>query len=573
MAGEQKIEESKPVAQGLKSNLTSKLLEKDMSPRKDGKPSDPLDSEGNANSGIKGEIDQVPGAEQEVYYPPNGCYSYYYPGYNGSFSQLDGQTYYNSGDGSYNGVQSDNGSLLYYMPGYNPYTTGYIGSDGKQSYASSGYLQQPVPYGTEATPYYSWGSAYNGEVPNGFSTKSGNVKSAMGQNGSQKANGFNHSKNNGNLPTKTLPLPLNSKARQFDGSSNHSKSTLQTQPLKPFNKLGSGYQSMGLAKGYDHVGKYSSFGNQNHGMYMHYAPMNYHTNGRMYNRSRGNFSRNGEFEGSDELKRGPRANNTITPSDTSAESEKSVVATIEREKYNLEDFSCEYENAKFYVIKSYSEDDVHKCVKYGVWSSTPNGNKKLDAAYRGADAKSSEIGSRCPVFLFFSVNGSGQFLGVAEMIGQVDFNKNMDFWQLDKWSGFFSVKWHIVKDVPNSQLRHIILENNENRPVTYSRDTQEIGLKHGLEMLSIFKSYAAKTSILDDLNFYEEREKSFKAKRSSRPTSQTDLTKGGDATKPTNTGEKTVEEESAKADLSDPDSLVSLTENLSLNSQPMKGSV
>jgi hypothetical protein len=36
------------------------------------------------------------------------------------------------------------------------------------------------------------------------------------------------------------------------------------------------------------------------------------------------------------------------------------------------------------------------------------------------------------------------------------------------------VKWHLVKDVPNSTFRHIILENNENKPVTNSRDTQEV---------------------------------------------------------------------------------------------------
>ena len=78
------------------------------------------------------------------------------------------------------------------------------------------------------------------------------------------------------------------------------------------------------------------------------------------------------------------------------------------------------------------------------------------------------------MWLKLQVNGSGQFVGVAEMIGNVDFNKSMDFWQLDKWSGFFPVKWHIVKDIPNSLLRHILLENNENRPVTYTRDTQEV---------------------------------------------------------------------------------------------------
>ena len=72
------------------------------------------------------------------------------------------------------------------------------------------------------------------------------------------------------------------------------------------------------------------------------------------------------------------------------------------------------------------------------------------------------------------VNASGQFCGVAEMVGTVDFSKNMDFWQQDKWSGSFPVKWHIIKDVPNPNFRHIILENNENKPVTNSRDTQEV---------------------------------------------------------------------------------------------------
>lgn len=99
------------------------------------------------------------------------------------------------------------------------------------------------------------------------------------------------------------------------------------------------------------------------------------------------------------------------------------------------------------------------------------------------------------------------------MVGQVDFNKDMDFWQVDKWTGFFPVKWHIIEDIPNVFLQHIRLENNDNRVVTYSRDTQEIGLKQGLEMLNIFKSYSAKTSILDDLDVYEDREKAMRVKR------------------------------------------------------------
>lgn len=72
------------------------------------------------------------------------------------------------------------------------------------------------------------------------------------------------------------------------------------------------------------------------------------------------------------------------------------------------------------------------------------------------------------------VNTSGQFVGLAEMLGPVDFGKTVDYWQQDRWTGCFSVKWHVIKDIPNSVLRHITLENNENKPVTNSRDTQEV---------------------------------------------------------------------------------------------------
>jgi YTH domain-containing family protein len=72
------------------------------------------------------------------------------------------------------------------------------------------------------------------------------------------------------------------------------------------------------------------------------------------------------------------------------------------------------------------------------------------------------------------VNASGQFVGLAEMVGRVDFTKTLEHWQQDRWTGCFPVKWHIVKDVPNGLLKHIILENNENKPVTNCRDTHEV---------------------------------------------------------------------------------------------------
>eukprot|EP00262_Sarcandra_glabra_P002958 TRINITY_DN13381_c0_g1_i2.p1 TRINITY_DN13381_c0_g1~~TRINITY_DN13381_c0_g1_i2.p1 ORF type:complete len:429 (+),score=82.51 TRINITY_DN13381_c0_g1_i2:213-1499(+) len=233
---------------------------------------------------------------------------------------------------------------------------------------------------------------------------------------------------------------------------------------------------------------------------------------------------NGSTDVLGEQNRGPRTNRSkgqwSSPISVKAYTTKAGASNaqgnifIYEDQYNRDDFPVNHADAKFFVIKSYSEDDVHKSIKYNVWSSTPNGNKRLDSAYEEAQRISGGNQRNCPVFLFFSVNASGQFCGVAEMVGPVDFHKDMDFWQQDKWNGSFPVKWHIVKDVPNTNFRHIILENNENKPVTNSRDTQEIKSKQGMEMLNIFKNYAMKTSILDDFLYYEERQKIMQEEKS-----------------------------------------------------------
>ncbi|XP_030539919.1 YTH domain-containing protein ECT4 [Rhodamnia argentea] len=227
----------------------------------------------------------------------------------------------------------------------------------------------------------------------------------------------------------------------------------------------------------------------------------------------------GPLDAQGEQNRGPRTNRSKSQLAVRAytakagDSNEQGIIIIDGDQYNKDDFSVDYEDAKFFVIKSYSEDDVHKSIKYSVWSSTPHGNKKLQSAYDDAQKIAAVRTKSCPIFLFFSVNASGQFCGVAEMLGPVDFHKDMDFWQQDKWSGSFPVKWHIIKDVQNTAFRHIILENNENKPVTNSRDTQEIMHKQGLEMLKIFKNHSLKTSLLDDFMYYENRQKMMQEER------------------------------------------------------------
>ena len=110
---------------------------------------------------------------------------------------------------------------------------------------------------------------------------------------------------------------------------------------------------------------------------------------------------NGTVDILNEQNRGPRASKPKTQ--TVPDDNNKLIGPISKphdEPYNRLDFLTEYGEAKFFIIKSYSEDNVHKSIKYGVWASTPNGNRKLDAAYREAK----ENRDRCPIFLLFSVS-------------------------------------------------------------------------------------------------------------------------------------------------------------------------
>ncbi|KAL9240202.1 hypothetical protein vseg_014448 [Gypsophila vaccaria] len=322
-----------------------------------------------------------------------------------------------------------------------------------------------------------------------------------------------------------------------DGADTHSGQ--QQRQMNTGMSQAGGY--MGRSHLNDHL--YGHFGNTyrgGSGFGLHYynpkSWNNWRTVDNKYppkGRSNGYFSYGNESKDTlDELSKGPRGKPMKSPLDFGSVAVKEQDLSVEKdhkqekpslipdkEQYNKDEFPESFKDARFFVIKSYSEDDIHKSIKYSVWASTPNGNKKLDAAYQEAIGKP----DGCPVFLLFSVNASGQFVGLAEMVGAVDFNKSLEFWQQDKWTGCFPVKWHIVKDVPNNLLKHITLENNDNKPVTNSRDTQEVKLEQAVQVLKIFKSHLSKTSVLDDFEFYEERQKSLLEKKAKRQQFQKQL--------------------------------------------------
>ncbi|KAM5245696.1 YTH domain-containing family protein 1 [Ctenodactylus gundi] len=212
---------------------------------------------------------------------------------------------------------------------------------------------------------------------------------------------------------------------------------------------------------------------------------------------------------------GAVGNDSNSPGSTQPSSSPSVESHPILEKlkaahsYNPKEFDWNLKSGRVFIIKSYSEDDIHRSIKYSIWCSTEHGNKRLDSAFRAMNSKG-------PVYLLFSVNGSGHFCGVAEMKSPVDYGTSAGVWSQDKWKGKFDVKWIFVKDVPNNQLRHIRLENNDNKPVTNSRDTQEVPLEKAKQVLRIIASYKHTTSIFDDFSHYEKRQEEEEVVRKER---------------------------------------------------------
>ncbi|SCU85856.1 LAME_0D03224g1_1 [Lachancea meyersii CBS 8951] len=138
--------------------------------------------------------------------------------------------------------------------------------------------------------------------------------------------------------------------------------------------------------------------------------------------------------------------------------------------------------SRFFVIKSNSPEHIATSIQNGVWASTELGNRRLSQAFR-------DRGAGSQIFLLYSVNGSGCFCGLAEMVGDLR-DAHQDFWtDKTRFKRIFSVQWIITQDIPNNKVRHLRNPLNGMKSVTQSRDTQEIPLIIGRSMVKIFENH------------------------------------------------------------------------------------
>ncbi|KAG3113062.1 hypothetical protein PI124_g7954 [Phytophthora idaei] len=163
---------------------------------------------------------------------------------------------------------------------------------------------------------------------------------------------------------------------------------------------------------------------------------------------------------------------------------------------------------RYFVLKSFSEANFHKSLKYGIWSTTTLHNALLDQVFK------SELTAVRPVLFFFSVCGTKHFNGVARMTSGVRTDAQFQLWEKLKYEGFFRVEWLLVKDVPNFVFTGVKMSNTPTKKsITSCRDCEEVLFEEANEFLSIFTEFDSRSSAWDDFEYYDQRQEQIECKR------------------------------------------------------------
>jgi hypothetical protein len=168
------------------------------------------------------------------------------------------------------------------------------------------------------------------------------------------------------------------------------------------------------------------------------------------------------------------------------------------------------ENAQFYVMRSSNDDNIHKAIKYHMWSTTASGKTILSQAWNDFKKK----GMAPEIYLIFSVVNTNHVLGVAKMVSDVNVNETfMYWWEPMKWFGSLQIKWLFIKDVHSSHFEHIKEDGFGSSSFINLKDTTKLSKENGREVLKIFKEYSLTTNIFESFAYMDQREDYIRSQR------------------------------------------------------------
>lgn len=101
-------------------------------------------------------------------------------------------------------------------------------------------------------------------------------------------------------------------------------------------------------------------------------------------------------------------------------------------------------------MKSANEDNIHKGLKYGVWTSSMKNNEELNKIWEQAVANKQEV------YLIFSVYNQKRICAIGKLASGFLPKESFRYWQDDfKWFGSFKVNWVYVNDIEDQKFANI----------------------------------------------------------------------------------------------------------------------
>ncbi|CAD8064853.1 unnamed protein product [Paramecium sonneborni] len=155
--------------------------------------------------------------------------------------------------------------------------------------------------------------------------------------------------------------------------------------------------------------------------------------------------------------------------------------------------------ATFFLIRAPTKDNVHRAIKYGIWTSSSRNNKKLNDASR-------------PVYLLFNVTQTSHFIGLAKIISEFRDKMHFKYWaEENKWFGSFLIEWVFIRDLPYNELS--MITQSSGKCIHEMIDCTQI--ENAEQIYSAFQRQPQKSCMLKS---FKELDNSERRKRNERDT-------------------------------------------------------
>ncbi len=98
------------------------------------------------------------------------------------------------------------------------------------------------------------------------------------------------------------------------------------------------------------------------------------------------------------------------------------------------------------------------------------------------------------------------------MRSNVQNEKIFPFWAQENHNNqLFDVEWLIIKDAPYNNFRLISIKMTDGveRPVIFSRDSQEVPLEQAKNIFEVYENSASQNTILEHFEYYDMRQDNY----------------------------------------------------------------